>query len=87
MRRKHAEPLGPANDEPIQITQEIVAMFYADDPTMVSPMLRESVFHDGLCGRPAPVPKDEDDKDGLLDLSIWEAGALAAHLITLGGQQ
>lgn len=86
-RKKHAEPLGPANITPLEVTQELVALYYMDDPTSLSPMLRESVFHDGLTGKPAPEPKDENDHDGKLDRAIWEAGALAAHLIAIGGQK
>jgi hypothetical protein len=80
VRKKRAnKPLGPANDRAIEVTQELVAIFYVDCPTSVAPMLYASAFHAGMVDGPCP-----DDEVGR---AVWESGALAAHLIEIGGQR
>ena len=76
MRRRHAEALGPANNTRLAVTQELVALMYADDPVALGTLVYEDAFLAGLTGRPPMEPR-----------YIWETGALAAHLILLGGQR
>jgi hypothetical protein len=73
------QPMGPANDTPLEVTQELVALYYAEDPVALGELVNWSIFHDGLIGKPAP----EDP----VARSIWESGALAAHLVAIGGQR
>jgi len=70
---------GPANTESIAVTQELVALYYAEDPVSLGVLVSGSPFHDGLAGKPAP----EDPATR----SVWESGALAAHLVSIGGQR
>lgn len=74
-----AQPMGPADETPLEVTQELVALYYAEDPMSLGELVNWSLFHDGLIGKPAP----EDP----VARSIWESGALAAHLVAIGGQR
>lgn len=76
MRQRHAETLGPANDTDLAVTQERVALMYMDDPIALGTLVYEDAFLAGLTGKPPVEPR-----------YIWETGALAAHLIELGGQR
>jgi hypothetical protein len=72
-------PLGPANDAPLEVTQELVALFYAETPGASSLIpLSDPEFSDGLAG-----------KDPAADarIFVWESGALAAELVKIGGQR
>lgn len=68
--------LGPANDKPLCVTQELVAMYYAESPTILGRLVHEDAFFAGLTGKPPVEP-----------IEVWETGALAAHLIEIGGQR
>lgn len=68
---------GPANDKPLAVTQELVALMYADDPIGLGALAFEDAFLEGMTGKSAPA----------VDRYIWESGALAAHLIRIGGQR
>lgn len=74
---RHTIPLGPANDAPLVVTQELVALFYAEEPAVLSFIVGTKEFSAGLSGEPPP-----DERR-----FIWETGALAAHLIEIGGQR
>jgi len=76
VRRRHAEAIGPANDAKLVVTQELVALMYADNPVALGSLVYEDAFLAGLTGKPPMEPR-----------YIWETGALAAHLILLGGQR
>lgn len=79
MRIKHTDPaqvLGPANDGPARVTQELVAMFYAFEPAFSG--APPEAFYDGVFDGPPP-----EDPEMLI---VWESGALAAELMLLGGQ-
>jgi hypothetical protein len=62
----------------MEVTQELVALHYAEDHEALSPWLRDEVFAAGLRG---DLPPSEGTR------WRWEAGALAAHLIEIGGQR
>ncbi len=76
MRQRHAVALGPANCATLEVTQELVALMYADNPVALGSLVYEDAFLAGLTGKPPVEPR-----------YIWETGALAAHLIELGGQR
>lgn len=67
----------PPNDRSLEVTQELVALFYAEDPDALAPWPKDEIFEAGLRG------DDPPEKERWR----WEAGALAAHLIAIGGQQ
>jgi hypothetical protein len=69
--------LGPANNTSLQVTQELTALLYAEEPKSIGPVL--PAFLDGVFNGPPP----EDPEY----VPIWESGALAAELMQLGGQQ
>lgn len=71
MREKHAEPLGPANDLPVRVTQELVALHFVDDADALAPMHPQ--FWAGMLNETAPNDPDM--------LAIWESGAFAAELL------
>ncbi len=73
MRR--ARGLGPPNDVPLAVTQELVALMYADNPIAMAEMARNDAFFAGMTDKPPMEPR-----------YLWETGALAAHLIAIGGQ-
>ena len=75
-RTRHAVALGPANNTKLEVTQELVALMYADDPIALGTLVYEDAFLAGLTDKPPMEPR-----------YIWETGALAAHLILLGGQR
>lgn len=67
---------GDLRDE-LAVTQELVALFYAEDRAALAPWPDDPLFKAGLRGDPPPAT----------ERWRWEAGALAAHLIEIGGQQ
>jgi hypothetical protein len=70
MREIHVEPLGPANDTPTEVTQELVALWFVEDADALDPL--HQMFFDGLLDKQPP-------NDPVL-LSIWQSGAFAAEL-------
>ncbi len=80
MRIKHTDPaqvLGPANDGPARVTQELVALFYAFEPEAIG--APPAAFYDGLFDGPPPADPEL--------LVVWESGAFAAELQLLGDQR
>jgi hypothetical protein len=73
-----SQSLGPANDRALAVTQELVALYYADDPPALGPMINEKQFFAGLADGEVP--------DNDYDRMVFESGQLAAILIELGGQ-
>jgi hypothetical protein len=75
--RRHVEPLGPANNASLEVTQELAALLYVEEPGSIDPVL--PAFHDGLFNNPPP-----DDPDLL---AVWESGAFASELFQIRGQR
>lgn len=71
MREIHVEPLGPANDAPVEVTQELVALWFVEDAESLDPL--HQMFWDGMFGKQAP-------NDPVL-LAIWQSGAFADELL------
>lgn len=61
----------------LAVTQELVALFYVEDRKALDPWPNDPVFTAGFRGDPPPDA----------ERYRWEAGALAAHLIEIGGQR
>jgi hypothetical protein len=76
--------IAPANDRSLEVTQELVALFYAEDREALSPWPNDPVFAAGLHGS---KPPEDDAWFSFSERYRWEAGALAAHLIAIGGQR
>ena len=74
--RPYQSKFAPTNDTKPEVTQELVALFYMDNPVALGRLAHEDAFLAGLTGKPPVEPR-----------SLWETGALAALLIELGGQE
>jgi hypothetical protein len=65
-----------SNDSTIQVTQELAALRYVEEPGSLDPVL--PAFLAGFRGDPCDPP---------MSLAVWESGALAAELKAIGGQR
>ncbi len=80
-RQKHAEPLGPANDRALEVTQELVALYVVEEPGSMDPVM--PVFEDGVRAWRTGIENAPEDPELL---AIWQSGVLAGELQLLGGQ-
>ena len=80
-RQKHAEPLGPANDRPLEVTQELVALYVTEEPGSMDPLM--PVFEEGVRAYRTGIGEPPLDPELL---AIWQSGVFAAELQLLGGQ-
>lgn len=77
MAAPQKKTLGPANNRSLQVTQELAALIYVEEPGALDPVL--PAFLDGVFDGPPPETPEL--------LAIWESGALAAELQQIGGQR